>query len=98
MTAITDTKLILETLAGRTLTNAKMVLIVNNYLTAHVDFAIDPDGVDIDGMTNEELAQRFMDTTIRDIKRDVKRGAEIKARAANDAIVAAASDDSIVDL
>ena len=96
MTAVTDTKLILETLAGKTLADDKMILVVNNYLAANVDMAVeDPLLVD---MTNEELAQKFMDVTLRILKDSVKRGAEQKARAANDAAVATASDDSIVDL
>ena len=96
MTAITDTKLILETLAGKALENDKMILVVKNYITAHTDWAMgDPE---IDTLTNEVLAQEFMDITLRNIKSSVKRGAEYKARAANDAVVATASDDSIVDL
>ena len=97
MTAITDTKLILETLAGKTLANDKMLLIVNNYLTTHQDpaWAEEPD---IDTLTNEELAQRFMSMALIRVKIAVKSGAEMKAREANDAAVATASDDSIVDL
>ena len=99
MTAMTDTKLILETLAGKTLTNAKMLLVVNNYITSATDYP-EPsaDIPPIDTLTNEQLAQKFLNVMMFKLKSGVKKGAEYKARAANDAAVAAASDDSIVDL
>ena len=97
MTAITDVKLIIETLAGKTLTNAKILSIVNNYIASSAESATDA-VADIDILTNEDLAQEALNMLIRSIKESVKRGAEYKARAANEAAVATASNDAIVDL
>ena len=51
MTAITDTKLIIETLLGRSVVNAKLATIVDNILS------IDEEST----LKNEEKAQQFLD-------------------------------------
>ena len=99
MTAVTDTKLILETLAGKTLADDKMILVVSNYVTDDRHAVIYPaDAPATVDLTNEELAQRFLDTLMFSLRQSVRAGAEKKVREANDAAVATASDDSIVDL
>ena len=88
MTAITQTKQILEGLANKTVSNEKALEVVTNYL--QYDSA--------EGLPNEEIAQKFVDHLFARVKRLVRAGATRTAQEDNLAVVQAASDASVVDL
>ena len=91
MTAVTRAKAVLEGLAGKTLTNAKMVKIVDNFIANY-------GGVNLEGApgTNEEKAQFFIDRVLAQIKHELRQGA--KNADAVQAATLAAVEAAVVDL
>lgn len=88
MTAITQTQAVLEGLANKTVSNAKALSIVKNYLQYD----------DAEGLTNEQIAQRFIDRMRKRTIHDIRAGATRKAQLANAVAVQAASDNAIINL
>ena len=85
MAAIDDAKVIIDTLTGGTLTNARILELVQAYLRL--------DGTE--GWTNEQIAQAFLDQIKNDMKNRIrgnKRTLEINA--VEPAIEAAVTDIS----
>jgi len=97
MTAVTDAKLVLETVAGKSLTAEQLQTIANRVRLADparlTEF--NPDGgylwaADPENPTNEEIAQLFLDTTKHfwqswlghGAAKEIKNQAEIEAAAA----------------
>ena len=95
MTALTQATAVLEGLAGKTLTNARKLQIVTDYNG--------PDAGTLSGgvltpFTSEEAAQAFLDDMLARAKHKVKSGAVRTAQEANESVVQAASDASVLDL
>ena len=88
MTAITDVVTILQTFAGKTLTNAQMLNIVENSINYR----------DTDALTAEEKAQKYFDMVKGRLVHQAKSGAQTKANEDNMAIAAAAGEAAAVDL
>lgn len=89
MTAIAQAKQVMEGLAGKTLTVAKMTAIVNNY----IDY--DPDTMT---MTNEQKAQKFIDLMLKRAKEQVRVGANRIAYRNNKAAVDAAEAEALANM
>lgn len=96
MTAVTDTIAVLEGLAGKTLDNAQMLNIVENYLRAP-PMGIAP-WIDLEDATNEEKAAEFLRRVKIEIRNRVREGARDIARLANEAATVSAEDAALIDL
>ena len=87
MTAITRASAVLDGIADRTLDGAKKIKIAQHYLIGQ--------GVDVDGMTNEELAQGFLDklfTLLKGHHMSAMIGQAQRANAAAEAIAQAEAE------
>lgn len=96
MTAATDAKLIVETLIGRTITVAKLVVVVRNFIRANAE-PTDAD-VDFTAMTNEQTAALFLFRLKTNIRNSVQRGASLNFQETNASLQETAVSDSVVDL
>ena len=81
MTAITDVKLIIDTLVGVSVPNAKVLKIVENTLSYNADL----------NWTNEQKAQEYKDRLISRMRQQAKAGAIKITNASLQATVAAAA-------
>jgi hypothetical protein len=88
MTAVTDAVIVLEILAGKTLTNAQMANIAESFIGYRVE----------QGLTNEQIAQTFLNKTKRIIRQRVRSDAIIVYNATTVAAASAAGDAAEIDL
>ena len=97
MTAVADTKTVVEILAGETLTNAKIANVVNNFLYSYLN---DPRGlsIDMETATNEEKAQEFLDALKTFAKSRLSAGGRAKALADNEDAVNIAAEAAASDI
>ena len=88
MTAITDTKAILETLAGKTLSASVLTRVVENIINYNA----------VQGLTNEEKADIFITNLRNTIRSTMRSHAEQKQRATDAAAAVTAGDTALADL
>ena len=100
MTAVTDAKLVIETLLGRTMTGAALTRVADAYMLADPHSLVKTGVVvlaDPDNPTNEEKAELFLKTLKISGQQVVKyvaaKGADDSAQAAKEAAQAAAEAD-----
>jgi len=99
MTAISDAKLIMETLAGKTLAGTRMVRFAEDYIRGKQDMKhAEANPIDLDTASNSQKAQAFLDELVDTIKDVARQGGEIKARQDNATIVAEAGNSAASDL
>jgi hypothetical protein len=96
MTAVTDATLVIETLIGRTLTAQQLQNVGIRYKYS------DPYGlgvfVDPENPTNEELAQLFLDTTLRHAKHLLRNSGETEEHEVSRTNVSTAGDTAVANL
>ena len=88
MTAITQAIAVMEGLAGKTLSSTIMLASAKNYINYR----------DSQSLTNEQIAQKFIDAMFTRAKHQIKSAAANKANEDNMAAVQTAVDDSVADL
>ena len=88
MTKIADAKAIMEAIAGKSLTNARMISIVESTINYNEEQAL----------TNEEKAAVFVDGLRTTLRSTMHSHAMQKHRSAQEAAATAAGDAAIIDI
>ena len=89
MTAIADVKAVAELIAGKTIANAKLESIVEDFIQYDESMQ--------DPLTNEQKAQMFLDDLKAMIKARVEGGSAQRQRTANEAAIQAAASTAAED-
>ena len=89
MATVAEAKTVIEILAGKSLTNARIVELVN-------DYNYDPAN-DTDNLPNEAKATLFVDALKEYSKFRIRQGAQQRVRDANDQSVIDAGDNATSD-
>lgn len=90
MTAVTRTQALLQALTNNTLTNTKMLEIVDKYLWDEIS------GPSV--LANEEKAQLFLDRVRYQLTQEIKHKIRTQTEASNVASMEVAVEASVVDL
>ena len=88
MTAITQTKIVMEALVGKTLPGPVRLKAARDYIR----------DADSSGLTNEEIAQAFLELMLSRAKDQIKHGAYARELENNEALAVAARDGAISGL
>ena len=96
MTAVTQAIAILEGIAGKTIAPTALKGYAENYLRRHQNMP--PTPFDMSTLTNEELAQKFVDKLGEGVRAEIRLGAALLAEETNQAVVDAAADAAVADL